>query len=313
VKPISKSKLWKKRLGDSVINPYVGCEHGCFHCYCPVMPGVKFFNHGHSQREWGTYLYPKAGIVEALREQLRNFTPDKANRTDWGDGWVLMSFLTDCYTPAEAKYRITRQCLKLLLEAGHRVRVQTRSVLVERDFDVLAAYKSQVLLGTSLPHLGDTLARCLEPRAAAPSRRLQMLEKAAAHGIPVYAAVAPFLPFHDLTILQRVISAVNPLQPREIFCEVLNPKGDNIAMMSAALTKEFPEHAASLNDYSSKHWAGFTWEVLSCGTQCSERFVPWPDTGRRWRSHLRPEQREFLEAYLPPSSSLPRTRELVAK
>src|SRR5439155_6640249 len=175
---------WKKRLGDWVINPYIGCEHGCFHCYCPAMPGVKFFNHGHSQREWGAYLYPKEGVVEALRKQLRNFTPNKAKRTEWGEGWVLMSFLTDCYTPAEAKHRITRHCLRLLLDAGHKVRLQTRSVLVEQDFDILGDYKSQVLLGTSLPHLDDKLARCLEPRAAAPTRRLRMLERAAALEIP---------------------------------------------------------------------------------------------------------------------------------
>lgn len=161
---INPSQLWKKRLGDWVLNPYVGCEHGCFHCYCPAMPGVKFMNHGHSQREWGKYLYPKPGLVEALRDQLRNFTPDRAKRTEWGDGWILMSFLTDCYTPSEAKHKLTRQCLQLLLEAGHKVRVQTRSVLVERDFDLLAAHADRVLLGTSLPHLDDKLARALEPR-----------------------------------------------------------------------------------------------------------------------------------------------------
>src|SRR5256885_2097757 len=111
---ISESQLWKKRLGDWVLNPYVGCEHGCKHCFCPTMPGVKFFNHHHSQQDWGKYLYLKEGIVEALRKQLRNFTPAKAKRTDWGDGWV---------------------------------------------------------------------------RAAAPTRRLRMMEKAVALGIPVYVAV----------------------------------------------------------------------------------------------------------------------------
>ena len=133
---INPSGLWKKRLGDWVLNPYVGCEHGCYHCYCPAMPGVKFNNHGHKPSEWGTYLYPKVGIVDALRQQLRSFTPDKAKRTEWGDGWVLVSFLTDCYTPTEAKLKLTRQCLELLLEAGHKVRIQTRSALVERDFDL---------------------------------------------------------------------------------------------------------------------------------------------------------------------------------
>lgn len=269
------------------------------------MPGVKFANHGHSQREWGTYLYPKPGIVDALRDQLRNFTPDKSKRTEWGNGWVLMSFLTDCYTPAEAKHRLTRQCLQLLLEAGHKVRLQTRSVLVERDFDILSVYKSQVLLGTSLPHLDDKLARCLEPRAAAPTRRLQMLEKAAALGIPVYAAVAPFMPFHDRTTLEQVISAVVPLRPREVFCEVLNPKGDNIAMMREALAGEFPEHAARLASYSNEHWAKFTLKVLTHGLRRTTRFIPWPDTGRFWRPHLAQEHAAFLETFLPPRETAP--------
>jgi DNA repair photolyase len=263
------------------------------------MPGVKFFNHGHSQSEWGHYLYPKKGVVSALRNQLRNLKPGKAKRTDWGDGWVLMSFLTDCYTPSEAKHRITRQCLQLLLEAGHKVRLQTRSVLVERDFDILAAHKSQVLLGTSLPHLDDRLARWLEPRAAAPTRRLQMLERAAALGISVYIAVAPFLPLHDCTTLEQVINAVQPLRPREIFCEVLNPKGDNIAMMSNALAAEFPQFAARLLGYSSSLWAKFTLKVLCHGIGCSSRFIPWPDTRRLWRSHLHPEEADYLDNFLP--------------
>src|SRR5690349_14915710 len=85
MKALNPSNLWKKRLGDWVINPYVGCEHGCFHCYCPAMPGVRFNNQGHKQTEWGQYLYPKTGIVQALRKQLRRFTPESAKRTDWGD------------------------------------------------------------------------------------------------------------------------------------------------------------------------------------------------------------------------------------
>src|SRR5688500_1337033 len=185
MKAVNESELWKKRLGDWVLNPYVGCEHGCFHCYCPAMPGVKFANHGHTQREWGEYLYPKPGLIEALREQLRNFTPEKAKRTEWGNGWVLMSFLTDCYTPAEAKHKLRRECLSLCLAAEHKVRLQTRSALVERDFDLFKAHKGQVLLGTSLPHLDDELARVLEPRASSPTRRLAMLEKAASAGIPI--------------------------------------------------------------------------------------------------------------------------------
>jgi DNA repair photolyase len=263
------------------------------------MPGVKFNNSGHRQREWGKYLIPKHGIVEALRDQLRNFTPEKAEKTEWGGGWVLMSFLTDCYTPSEAKFKLTRQCLQLLLEAGHKIRLQTRSVLVERDFDLLVAHRSQVLLGTSLPYMDDSLARTLEPRAAAPSRRLKMLQKAFDRGLEVYVAVAPFMPFHDEKVMEGVLEAIGPLNPREIFCEVLNPKGDNIAMMAEALTN-FPEYAQQMTNYSPESWAKFTWQVLSIGLSKNEKFIPWPDTQRFWKTHLDRQQTKFLDAYLPP-------------
>jgi DNA repair photolyase len=297
---ISPSQLWKKRLGDWVLNPYVGCEHGCYHCYCPAMPGVKFANRGHTQRDWGKYLFPKAGLIDCLRDQLRNFIPDRAKRTEWGNGWILMSFLTDCYTPAEAKHRLTRQCLELLLESGHKVRVQTRSALAERDFDLFAAHRDRVLFGTSLPHLNDSLSRVLEPRATAPTRRLRMLERAAAAGIPVYVAIAPFLPFHTHEDLGDVLSKVFPLRPREVFCEVLNPKGENVAMMVDALALRYPEFADRLAKYSPEYWSKFTWKVLKHGITRSRRFIPWPDTQRLWRAHLPPDRIMFLDRFLPP-------------
>lgn len=299
MKALNPSKLWKKRLGDWVINTYVGCEHGCFHCYCPAMPGVRFNNHGHDQNEWGQYLYPKIGIVEALRKQLGRFTPERAKRTEWGDGWILMSFLTDCYTPTESKQMLTRQSLQLLLEAGHRVRIQTRSSLVERDFDLLSSYRDQVLLGTSLPHLDDALSRVLEPRASSPSRRLTTLEKARDLGIPVYIAVAPFLPFHGAEVMERVLEKVLPFEPMEVFCEVLNPKGDNLEMMRRALADQYPHYARCMNGYSPERWASFTWEIMDYGHRRSPVFIPWPDAKRGWRKHLSNERTNFLDNFLP--------------
>jgi DNA repair photolyase len=303
---ISESALWKKHLGDWVLNPYVGCEHGCHHCFCPTMPGVKFFNNGHNQREWGKYLIPKHGIVEALRKELEKFTPAKAKRTEWGDGWVLMSFLTDCYTPSEATFKLTRQCLQLLLESGHKVRLQTRSALVERDFDLLVAHKNQVLLGTSLPYFDDALARTLEPRATGPTRRLKMLRNAVDLGLEVYVAVAPFMPFHGEAEMDSILKAVEPLNPREIFCEVLNPKGSNIEMMLAALAghPEYAAHAEALKGYSDEAWAAFTILILQMGLRKSRRFIPWPDTGRAWSKYLSQEQVEFLNAFLPPKAMI---------
>ena len=299
VTEVSLSQLWKKHLGDWVINPYVGCEHGCLHCYCPAMPGVKFFNHGHSQTDWGRYIFPKIGLVEALERQLKHFTPDKARKTAWGDGWILMSFLTDCYSPAEAQHKLTRNCIQRILEAGHKLRILTRSALVERDFDILRAHPGQVLLGTSLPHLDDALARILEPRATGPTRRLRMLEKAAHAGILTYCAIAPVYPFHSVAEVQEVAGKLRPLSPTEIFCEVLNPEGQNLEKIELALRPLHPGFADIIKGYAGLRWAQFTWEILNHGHRNISRFVAWPDAGRSWKKHLSLLQNQFLESFLP--------------
>lgn len=195
---------------------------------------------------------------------------------------------------------LTRQSLQLLLEAGHRVRIQTRSSLVERDFELLAAHSDQILLGTSLPYLDDALSRVLEPRASSPSRRLVTLEKARAVGIPIYVAVAPFLPFHDMATLEEVLEKVLPLEPKEVFCEVLNPKGDNLEMILKALADQHPHHPRIINNYSPESWAKFTWEVLNYGHYRSPLFVPWPDSKHSWRKHISKAQASFLDEFLPP-------------
>lgn len=297
---ISESKLWKKRLGDWVINPYVGCEHGCKHCYCPAMPGVKFTNGGRSQREWGTYIFPKEDVLGRLRAELRTFDPKK-KATPWGRGMVLVSFLTDCYSPIEAELGLTREILKLVLEKGHHVRIQTRSALVERDFDILERHPKQVLLGTSLPYLDDRLARILEPGATAPSRRVKMLEKAADRGLSIYVAVAPVMPFHGLSDVERVLAKVAPLNPVEVFSEVLNPMDDNVAMMNEVLAKAGRSERVS-EFYRSQHWVRWTYEYLYNAFLLAEKlrcnFICWPSP-HSVKAPLSDQEKQWLRTWLP--------------
>jgi DNA repair photolyase len=304
MKPIGISKLWKKHLGDWGVNVYNGCEHGCLFCYSPAQPGVKAqpFWKGKTQADWGRFNSARDGLVEALKHQLRTFTPARAMKTPWGQGRILVSFLCDAYQPLEEKLLVTRQVLELLLQVGHRVRIQTRATLVRRDFDLLLKYKDQVRLGTSLPHLDDELVRVLEPQAPAPTARLEMLCEAAQVGIPVYVAVAPFLPFHTLEVLDEVVARVKPLRPTEIFCEPLNPKGDCVGMVAQALATQYPAEAKRMTAYNDAAWARWTYEVLRHGVEhhSGAGFIAWPDTGRAWSDHLTAEQVTFLNQFLPP-------------
>ena len=297
---ISESKLWKKRLGDWVINPYIGCEHGCKHCYCPAMPGVKFTNGGRSQREWGKYIFPKEDLIERLKKELKTFDPHK-KATEWGKGTILLSFLTDCYSPIEAKLGLTREILKLVLEAGHHVRIQTRSALVERDFDILTAYRDQVLLGTSLPYLEDKLARILEPGATAPTRRVKMLEKAVECGLDVYVAIAPVMPFHRLNTVEEVLEKIAPLEPVEVFSEVLNPMGDNVKMMNEVLAKAARKERVS-ELYRQQQWVRWTYEYLYQAYIVAHRighnFICWPSP-HSVKDPLTSQEKQWLMKWLP--------------
>jgi len=303
---ISESKLWKKRLGDWVINPYVGCEHGCKHCYCPAMPGVKFINNGHSQRDWGKYIFPKENIIERLKHELRTFDPHR-HSTKWGEGVILLSFLTDCYSPIESKLKLTREILKLVLEAGHKVRIQTRSALVERDFDILEKYTDQVVLGTSLPYLDDKLARVLEPGATAPTRRLKMLERAVAKNIPVYVAIAPVMPFHNLGTIEEVLRSIASLKPVEVFSEVLNPMDDNVKIMNETLAQAGREESIS-ELYRTNHWVRWTYEYLYnaylLGRKLGCNFICWPSP-QSVKNPLSEHQKQWLLKWIPQDSAQP--------
>ena len=302
---ISDSKLNKKRLGDWVVNPYIGCEHGCKHCYCPAMPGVKFFNNGHSQQEWGRYLIPKEGFIESLKHDLRKHPRPGSTA---GQGYILVSFLTDCYTPSEAKLLLTRQSLELLLAAGCKVRIQTRSALVERDFDLLVAHKDQVLLGASLPYLNDKLARVLEPEASAPTRRLEMLRRAKRAGLSVYVAIAPFMPFHGKSELNEVVNAVADLNPVEVFDEVLNPRSGNLKMMNDAL-EEGGRTERVFTDYIER-WPRWTYDHLreakaACDAAgIGERFIAWPDPRAAKSKTLNAAEQAWLTAWLTSEEDL---------
>jgi len=172
---------------------------------------------------------------------------------------------------------------------------------VRRNFDLLLKYKDQVRLGTSLPHLDNDLDAVLEPKAPPPSARLEMLREAKQLGIPVYVAIAPFMPFHLLTVLDEVVAAVAPLGPTEIFCEVLNPKGACVQMVAQALEARYPAKSQIVAGYNDAEWSRWTYKMLRHGVERhgDSGFSAWPDTSRAWAHHLPAEQVEFLDRFLP--------------
>jgi DNA repair photolyase len=170
---------------DAGINPYRGCAHGCAYCYA---------------RPSHEYLGFSAGLDFETRILVKEDAPELLARTlaapRWKPQTIGMSGNTDPYQPAERALRITRRCLELLAEFRNPVTVITKGYLVTRDIDLfssLAEHRAAAVT-ISMTTLDNSLHRIMEPRASAPTRRLEAIRQLAASGVPVGVNVAPVIP-----------------------------------------------------------------------------------------------------------------------
>ena len=211
---------------DRSINPYRGCEHGCVYCYARpthaflgLSPGLDF----------ESKLFVKPEAPQLLERELSQ--PGYEPRT------IAIGTNTDPYQPIEKKYEIMRRILEVLERAGHPVGIVTKSALVTRDIDILSrmARRNLVRVAISVTTLDPKLARTMEPRAAAPQRRLEALRQLSDAGIPTSALVAPVIPAINDMDIERILDAVAlagvksagyvllrlPLEVRDLFKEWL--------------------------------------------------------------------------------------------
>ncbi|GFO55945.1 radical SAM protein [Geomonas sp. Red276] len=174
----AKSILTASKIYPYVINPYVGCQHACSYCYARYMK--KFTGH---REPWGTFVDVKINAAELLRKEVAR----KKKATVW------MSGVCDPYQPLEEKYRLTRHCLQVLLEAEWPVVVQTRSPLVLRDIDIIGIGKS-IEVGFSITTADDDIRKSFEPHAPPIAERVNALAELKRAKVRTYAMIAPILP-----------------------------------------------------------------------------------------------------------------------
>jgi DNA repair photolyase len=195
---------------EQSINPYRGCEHGCIYCYARpshaylgLSPGLDFESR----------LFAKTDAAKLLRKEL--------SRKTYHPSPIALGANTDPYQPIERQWRVTREVLEVLAEFAHPVTITSKSSLVERDLDLLTrmAREDLVQVQISITTLDRTLARVLEPRAAAPQRRLETIRTLSAAGIPVAVMLAPIIPAatdHEIEAILAAAARVGARQARYI-------------------------------------------------------------------------------------------------
>lgn len=177
---LTKSKL---PASDYVINPYVGCPHGCKYCYASFM---KRFT-GHNE-EWGDFLDIKICEKKINLEKIKNKD-------------VFLSSVTDCYNPFEEKYKVTRKILEQLVDADCFLGIATKSNLILRDVDLLKKMK-HVRVSMSINTLNENFRADMD-NASSIEERLATLEKLHKQGIYTILFMSPIFPY--ITEWQEII------------------------------------------------------------------------------------------------------------
>jgi len=219
---------------DLSVNPYRGCEHGCIYCYARPTHSYLGFSPG---LDFETQIVAKHNIAGVLRRELAQprYQPRLIN----------IGSATDCYQPVERELKLTRSLVEVMRDARHPFSLITKSSGVERDLDLLAPLAAQHLAAVyvTITTLDPVLARRLEPRAAAPHRRLRTLRTLAEAGVPVGVSVAPQIPFITED-MEQVLEAARDAGAKSAFYTVLRLPWELDAVFREWLSLHYPDRAA---------------------------------------------------------------------
>lgn len=164
MKPIYVPKGKAKEYGDYALNIYTGCPHRCFYCFAPNVLHK-------SREEFHTNVQPRAGIVEATKQQLEK---DKITGK-----LIHLCFTCDPY-PTGYDTTPTREIIKAIKEIGNNVQILTKGD-GSRDFDLL---DENDWYGITLDGVCDGQDRLWE-------ERIDSLMKAHERGIKTWISFEP--------------------------------------------------------------------------------------------------------------------------
>ncbi len=211
---VTKSNL---PSSDYVINPYVGCPHGCKYCYASFMK--RFTGH---REAWGTFLDVKTCTKPISRKRLRGKS-------------VFLSSVTDCYNPYEEQYGVTRQILTQLAEIDCSVSIATKSDLILRDIDLLQRFP-HLTVSISINTADENFKNDMD-RASSIADRLHALKVLHEHGICTVLFMSPIFP--GITDFREIVE-LSAAYTDEYWFENLNLRGNYKEVILSYIADQYP-------------------------------------------------------------------------
>ncbi len=214
------------------LNPYQGCEHGCIYCYAR-----------NSHEYWGFSAgldFERKIIVKQDAPQLfKKFLERKA----WEVKPISLSGNTDCYQPAERKFKLTRQLLEIALAYRQPISMITKNALILRDLDILQemAKLNLACVYVSITSLDEKLRLKLEPRTTTAKQRLKIIEELSKVGLPTGVMAAPMIPGLNNHEMPAILKASTDNGAKRAGYTVVRLNGVIHKLFEDWLRKNFPD------------------------------------------------------------------------
>jgi DNA repair photolyase len=252
-------------LDDYSVNPYEGCSCNCLYCY------IRGSKYGKNMEDG---LVVKSNALDVLEKQLAA----RAKKNQYGI--VAVGSATDAYIHHEERLKMTEGILKLLLKYRFPVFISTKCTLITRDIDLLKKIdkmailphdlhqlKRGAILSVSISTLTEKISNILEPGAAPPLQRLQLVKQLKEEGFLVGVNAIPLLPFISDTEeeLEKIIAAAKEYQADYILAGGLTLFGDGLADSKTLYYKFLERYDASLLPeyrqlYGSNFYTSFSYQ-----------------------------------------------------
>ena len=205
------------------LSPYTGCGHSCIYCYAS-----SYIRNFYKVR-------PKKNLLTRIKKDLRKIDRNKV---------ISIANSSDPYTPPETELKLTREVLKILVPAGCKILLVTKSDLVLRDLDIIK--RGKVSVSITITTLDKRLAKILEPGAPPPDRRIKAIRVLSKEGIGVSVRVDPIIPLinDDFKEIEKLVEEVSKAGAKHLITSTYKAKPDSLAR----IIKAFPDYAQKFKE-----------------------------------------------------------------
>lgn len=218
------------------LNIYRGCQHACRYCYAmyshQYMDSVDFFNE----------IHIKTNVVDELEKELSS--------DNWNREVINIGGVTDSYQPAEEKYKLMPEILKLLIKYKTPAIISTKSKLVMRDYDLIdeLSHITYINIAETITTMDEEVRAKIEPGGATSAQRFEVLKAFRKTNASIGVHLMPIIPYitDDEQNFDSMFSVASECNVHYVLAGTLYLRGSTRKHFLDFIEKDFPDENESI-------------------------------------------------------------------